>query len=271
MELYHSRHLCFRGMEMNDLTQKLVGIPYSLAIATLYFGSWVAMELLVMLAFGIRTNPTELRALVAEIINAAPSSRRRFTRATNRILFALQALAFVAVGIYLIASALKSSTVPTDPAADPDDRRGFIAHLYDDVIEKAMFWFLIPAHWYMTERVFEPMLEGSSNVALSVVVTLLGWFSMLVLVLLPTVLLMLPIVPLMVVVFLSPAWLPFILFDILFTVVFQICRVVERWGLSRLTWARIASLVALGGFALYYFKFWDPTGTSKVAWGEHLG
>jgi len=265
---------------MNDLTQKLVGIPYSLAIATLYFGSWVAMEFLVMLAFGIRTmgnSPTELRALVAEIINAAPSSRRRFTRATNRFLFALQALAFVAVGIYLIVSALKSSIVPTDPAVNPDDRRGFIAHLYDDVIGKAILWFLTPADWYMEktmgliERLFKPMLEGSSNVALSVLVFLLAWFSMLVLVLLPTMLLILPILPLMIVVWFSPVWLPAILFAILFTVVFQICHAVERWGPSRLTWARIASLVALAGFALYYVKFWDPTGTSKAAWGEHLG
>jgi hypothetical protein len=266
-------------MEMNDLTQKSVGIPYSLAIATLYFGSWVAMEFLVLLAFGIRTmgnSPTELRALVAEIIMAAPSLRRRFTRDTNRILFTLQALAFVAVGIYLIVSALPSSTVPESPPANPDDRRGFIAHYYDDVIAKAIMWLLTPAGWYMEKtmgligRIVEPVLEGS-NVALSVVVTLLALILIVVLVMLPTVLLMIPALPFVGVVCYSPIWLPAVLFSILFTAVIQIYQVVERWGLSRLTWARIASLVALAGFTLYYVKFWDPTGTSKVLWGEHLG
>jgi len=98
------------------------GTPFSLVIETLRFGSWAGNELFLLLTYGVFW-ARSTRELLAAVDQGAPTPARRLTGIptlvvrVNRLLFAWQAVAFVAVGIWVVATrSLPPSSPPTGKA-----------------------------------------------------------------------------------------------------------------------------------------------------------
>ncbi|KAK0740076.1 hypothetical protein B0T18DRAFT_490845 [Schizothecium vesticola] len=231
------------------------GTPVSLAIATIYFASWVGMELLVFVAYGLVWS-RNLRQIMALADNVADPRPRPWLLSvaskTNLFLVAGQIITTAVFGIWVIATPAPSPSTPATPQPEPEPI--WLRFLRFTV--SVMNWSFTPAQWYF-DRV-EPAGLGP------LLIPLRGF---------PGMILAMPSVVITLLTFFSPIWLPlYVLFWVTYLVAHFGPRItLGLQGVPPVFWARVGSAVLLSGVLVYYLKFWDSTGTEKAPWSEHLG
>ena len=242
------------------------GTPFSLAIATIQFASWVGNEVFLLFTYGffMAQNVRQLTAAVdeQETTNTAvlPSLPKVLSNIGRALWFA-QAAALIGVGIWAAVSKFSSSSTPSP------DTSGFW-DTYWHIVDVVMGKLAIPLEWYLNwvDPAFAfatGLLSG--NILIAIISFPLS-FTILMVIVEFEVLLMVPFL-LMGLFFVSaPVWVPIATLSLL-------VRLSDlSWqGLPSVLYARIGSAVVLGGLLVYYIVLWDPAGTSKAPWTENLG
>ncbi|OIW25992.1 hypothetical protein CONLIGDRAFT_708875 [Coniochaeta ligniaria NRRL 30616] len=232
------------------------GLPRWFAIATIYFGSWVLMEIFLLFAYGFRVMPhTRLRAAFTAMFphtaagvprqaatsspetpdarSSPPSASRSRNSPTQRLFRILSICAIVAQVLQILpltADALVRRVPPaTLEALFGAPMFGFcMKHmgLAEDILTNPgkLGLLYLPAILAYVFLVFLELPICFPFFALAMAAGLLAWFAILALALLPAV-----------------------------------------------TQARVYTVILLVGFALSCTVFYDPTGTAKEPWTENLG
>lgn len=242
------------------------GTPFSLAIATIQFASWVGNEVFLLLTYGffVAQNVRQLTAAVDEqeatnttVLPSLPKALFKISRA----LWFAQAAALVGVGIWAAVSKFPSSSTPSS------DTSGFwdtYWHIADVVLTKLA----TPLEWYLnwTGPAFD-FASGllSGNILIAIISVPLS-FTILIVIVELEMLFFIPVMFIGLFLIFAPVWVPIVTLSLLVKL-----SDLSWQGLPSVLYARIGSAVVLGGLLVYYIVLWDPTGTSKAPWTENLG
>ncbi|KAK4206932.1 hypothetical protein QBC37DRAFT_406672 [Rhypophila decipiens] len=276
------------------------GVPYSLAVATVCFSTWMSMEAFLVVAFWFRS-PKRMLADSQDGLDIGPNrtrpGRRRpqVLRVLARILVLVQIMALL--GIFIAAAVTarrhgvgdtnipepppKTSAPDTSPPAPQDDSRGFFAgylHLAgapwrfsDAVWDKVRrgLWY-DESHFPIQPPTFGQIMYAKAWAApMSVVLTFIGVVGSLA-------------------ILSMPIWAPWLIWTFagdlghlvlcccgcLVSLLLQFRPILEaglRIGRKRaLLLVRLATAGALVLGLVYFNMFWDGTGTSKEGWTGKL-
>lgn len=238
------------------------GTPVSLSITTVQFASWAGNELFLLLTYGFSWARTT-RLLVAAVDGDAATPTRPNLAfpgliPADRLLLAGQATAFVAVGIWSIASTTHHAPPPSAGALGFWDTLGWIMDAAMGKLVASLAWCLeFPASLVEKAWSFSPVVA----VILSPIFLIMFVFF-----LFPAALLMtIGLASLSMAVF-----LPIMMACTSLVVICIGCGLAYQ-RLSAVVWARVGSFLVLVGLLVYYLWYWDSAGTSKAPWTENLG
>lgn len=255
------------------------GTPVSLAIATLQFASWLGNEVFLLLTYGFSWTRAS-RELAAAVDGDELTPTRTHLPASpglismaNRLLLAGQVIAFVAFGLWSVASATHHTPTPAPLPGAAFSFWDTIGGILDVGIRKL----LAPLFWYWDSVVFTLVrLMGTAWSFSPFVALILSPIFILVF--------LVALVPALPLLLFATAGVSFLICSpllvlmlgvVLLLLICNRCIVVYKrlapMGLSSVVWARGGSFLVLAGLLVYYLHYWDSDGTSKAPWTENLG
>ncbi len=244
------------------------GTPISLSITTLQFASWVGNEVFLLLTYGFSWARTTQQLAASVDTDAIPPTRTLpgfpgLISKANRLLFAVQVTALVAVGLWSIAS----TTHQASPTPLPADALGFWG-----TVERILDKLFVPLMWYFdwATASLASLMDMTWSFSPFVAIILSPIFILVVMLfLLPAALLITFTLAGFSILLCSPLLLLSIALAFLIFIYHKSILVYER--LPAVVWARVGTFFLLVGLLVYYLHYWDSDGTSKAPWTENLG
>lgn len=251
------------------------GTPFSLALATIQFSSWVLNEFFLLLTYGFLW-ARNIRQLIDAVDQGVATPGRRLsgfsTTASrmNRILFLGQVLAFLGVGIWVIVSGSHHSAPPAPPPPDGLGFWGAIAWFLGEAADKLS----IPLVWYL--ELVMPAFEKVFNIWTTNLFVTVIFFPFFILcmcfMLYPAMFLFIPFEAGMLLIIFSPFYAAMFIFSGSVYLWVWIAESAAEWRrVSPVAWARVGCALVLAALLVYYLHYWDDVGTRKAPWTENLG
>lgn len=277
------------------------GAPFSLAIATLYFFSWVGNEAFLFMLFGAAwgRNTRQFLALVES--NDAqeedtplhrgpslPSALKKIRLVTwSVVLLALQVIGLIGVVIWIIASRAPPPPTAPHPQQPESPSTSWLVAIFS-LAWRIIVWFATPATWWLNHPgqsvleseflrrliYFPPIMAIVFGLSVCLPALFLGIPALAVAILMLFALCFLAFGGFMGAICIhnrilsGGGYLNILL--IVFTIVVAIPRVAFSAS-AVIWWARGWSMFLVAVIAVYYICLWDAEGTSKAWWVEYLG